>query len=87
VRAALARGTLHHTPYQHRGRNFYRWEALVRDAARVLMLRAAPRVREVARLKYLDGLSYGDISEKTGLPTGTIKRYIRRFWEPLKRWI
>ena len=52
-----------------------RAEAILASRA---IARLAPKEQQVLLLSAYHGLSHGQIAEKTGLPLGTVKTYIRR---------
>jgi RNA polymerase sigma-70 factor, ECF subfamily len=55
-------------------------EARVRASLETL----APEQREVLRLAFYDGLSHGEIAERSGLPLGTVKSRIRLAFRHLR---
>lgn len=55
-------------------------EALVREGLKGL----APEQHDVLRLAFYDGLSHGEIAERSGLPLGTVKSRIRLAFRHLR---
>jgi RNA polymerase sigma-70 factor, ECF subfamily len=55
-------------------------EAMVRESLKSL----APEQLEVLRLAFYDGLSHGEIAERSGLPLGTVKSRIRLAFRHLR---
>lgn len=50
---------------------------LERDRVRAAVAELPPEQQDAIRLAYFDGLSHGEIADRTGLPLGTVKGRVR----------
>jgi RNA polymerase sigma-70 factor (ECF subfamily) len=48
------------------------------EKAKAILAQLSPDQRQVLELSLLDGLPHQEISERTGMPLGTVKSHIRR---------